>query len=379
MVTVCIISTVHNALDNRIFYREACSLQNSGYSVYILAIHDREETKAGIRILPIKRVARLKRPLVWLKVLKKGLSIKADIYHIHDPELLFISPLLRLFGGHPVVYDIHESVADFFEIKDDLPRITRSFFAWLFRWLEPALASIQNGLIFADEQIASSFNWIKRPKVTLHNFPSQSFLLAASQVKNNSRDEHPSILYLGGIKRNRGTPLMIEAFARVFKVNPHAHLYLVGPFVPPPLETEMRTEFDRRGMIHAVTITGAVPFEQVGDYLAQATVGWIPFPPVPKYQKNIPTKLFEYMAYAVPVVSSDLKSTRQFIENGKNGILVMADNPEAHAKAIIEMISNREKAAELGRNGQASVFEHYRWSEEEKKLLWLYEKVLSSS
>ena len=48
MTKVCIISTVHNALDNRIFYREACSLQKSGYQVTLIAVHDHLETRQGI-------------------------------------------------------------------------------------------------------------------------------------------------------------------------------------------------------------------------------------------------------------------------------------------------------------------------------------------
>ena len=33
MTKVCILSSVHPALDNRIFYREARSLQRAGYQV----------------------------------------------------------------------------------------------------------------------------------------------------------------------------------------------------------------------------------------------------------------------------------------------------------------------------------------------------------
>lgn len=378
MYSVCIISTVHIALDNRIFYREACSLHNAGYSVNLIAIHDREEIKQGIRILPLKRLPRIKRPIVWFQALKKALSLESDIYHIHDPELLFISPLLKIFTGRPVIYDIHESAGDFFEIKDDLPSGIRTFFAWLFRWLEPALAQLQSGLIFADEQISKTFGRINRPKVILHNFPSQSFLEAAVQTRKILQSDHPVILYLGGIKRNRGTTLIIEAFNLVNNAIPQAQLLLVGPFFPVTLETEIRSEFEKRKLSKTIIITGAVPFEQVSEYLAKSSVGWIPFPPVPKYQKNIPTKLFEYMAYGIPVVCSNLDSVRVFIENGKNGILVAADDPSAHAKAIIELINNNDYSMLIGKNGQDSVFEHYRWSEEEKKLLWLYEKLLSS-
>ena len=376
MDKVCIISTVHIALDNRIFYREACSLQNGGYEVTLIAVHDKKENLNGIEILPVRRLKRSQRPLLWMKVIKMAIATKADIYHIHDPELLFITPVIRLLTGRPIIYDVHESVADFIELKDDLPNWLRSFLVWLFRWLEPFMASFQSGLIFADDQIAKTFQWINRPKATLFNFPLQSFIDKASRIARNPNPSKLSILYLGGIKRNRGTALILKAFEQVLSAIPSAHLLLVGPFAPESFEKEFRSEIDRRMMTGSIHVIGSVPFDQVGTYLAQATIGWIPFPPVPKYQKNIPTKLFEYMAYALPIVSSDLYSIQQFIDNRENGFLVKADDPTAHAGAIIELLTHPDLAAVLGKNAQVSVTEHYHWSEQEKKLLALYELVL---
>lgn len=377
MYKVCIISTVHIVLDNRIFYREACSLRNAGYEVTLIAVHDKNETLQGINILGLKRLKRSQRPLLWMNVLKKAITTKADIYHIHDPELLFITPLLRLLTRRPIIYDIHESVADFIELKDDLPHWWRVFLAWVFRWLEPGFAYLQTGLIFADDRIAELFKWINHPKTTLFNFPLNSFINSASRREQRLDSNQPIVLYLGGIKRNRGTALMLEAFKQVLETIPQAQLLLVGPFAPLSLEKELRSEIERKLMSGSVRIIGTVPFDQVGTYLAQATIGWIPFPPVPKYQKNIPTKLFEYMSYSIPIVSSDLDSIRQFIENRNNGLLVKADDPSAHANAIIELITDPIFAAFIGQNSRSSVMKHYHWSEEENKLLALYEGLLS--
>ncbi|OGO12102.1 MAG: hypothetical protein A2Y53_01980 [Chloroflexi bacterium RBG_16_47_49] len=376
MPKICIISTVHNALDSRIFYREACSLQKAGYQVTLIAVHDKPETQQGIVILPINRLRRSLRPLLWWKIVHLALATKAHIYHIHDPELLFVSPVIRLLTGRPIIYDIHESMADFIEIKDDLPYIVRRFLAWVFRWLEPTLARLQSGLIFADDQIANTFQRIQLPKITLFNFPIQTFLEAAIQSSKKQLPHLPIVLYLGGLKRNRGTTRMLDAFKQVLDVIPQARLFLVGPFAPAAFEKEVRLEIDLRNIGSSVTITGAIPFARIGDFLTQASIGWIPFPPVPKYQKNIPTKLFEYMAYAIPVVSSDLNPIRLFIENRKTGLLVKADDSAAHANAIIEILTNPPLAELLGKNEQLLVVKDYRWSEMEKRLLSFYQRIL---
>ena len=93
---ICILSSVHIALDNRVFYREACSLQRAGYEVTLIAVHDRAEVKDGVRIVPLPRVPRWQRPLLWREVLRLARAEAADLYLFHDPELLLPTPLLRL-------------------------------------------------------------------------------------------------------------------------------------------------------------------------------------------------------------------------------------------------------------------------------------------
>jgi glycosyltransferase involved in cell wall biosynthesis len=169
---------------------------------------------------------------------------------------------------------------------------------------------------------------------------------------------------------------MLDAFRIVLDEIPLAQLYLVGPFAPESLADELRSAIEIRNMTRSVTITGAIPFTSVHNYLSQASIGWIPFPPVAKYQKNIPTKLFEYMAYAIPVVSSNLTAVQPFIEHRKNGFLVKADNPSAHAGAIIELLSDASLSATIGKNGQISVTENYCWTDMEKYLISFYQQLL---
>ncbi len=376
MAKVCILSSVHDALDNRVFYREARSLQRAGYDVTLVAIHGRDEVKDGVRIVSLPRLPRWQRPRLWLTLLRHALNAEADVYHFHDPELLLVAPWLRLLTGKPTIYDVHEAYPDFVRVKDYLPRWVRDPVAWTFGWLEPLLARLQSGLVFADDQIAAAFQGVRRPKTTLFNFPALSFVEEAAAATRDIEQREPVVLYLGGLERNRGSRLMVEAFARVLAEYPQARLLHVGHMAPPDLADEVRADLDARGIEAAVTLAGRVPFEQIGAYLQRAAVGWVTWQPVPKNEKNIPTKLFEYMAYGLPVVSSSLASTRPFVRPGENGFLVTADDPSAHAGAILHLLRRPGEAAAMGRRGQAMVRARYNWAEMEKKLLKLYEELL---
>jgi len=47
---ICMLSSVHSVFDIRIFYREAKTLFDVGYKVYIIATHNKEEIIEGIHI-----------------------------------------------------------------------------------------------------------------------------------------------------------------------------------------------------------------------------------------------------------------------------------------------------------------------------------------
>jgi glycosyltransferase involved in cell wall biosynthesis len=405
VTTVTILSSVHLALDNRVFYREARSLQQAGYTVNLIAVHDREEVKEGIHIMPLPSVRRWQRPVLWLLLFDMARKTQADLYHFHDPELLLLSLLLHWLTGKPTIYDVHEVYADFVQVKEYIPAWLRRPLARMVGWLEPRLARWQSGLIFADDQIAATFASVDRPKTTLFNFPSRQLVEKAAETRSRGAEEErskgeekqvgegpftihnsqfifhncqsgPVVLYLGGMERNRGTELMMAAFERVLDRRPDARLLLVGHFMPGELEQEVREDARARGIADKVTITGRVSFEQIGHYLQQACVGWVSWQPFAKNEKNIPTKLFEYMAYGLPVVTSDLASVRPFIRQGVNGLRVKADDPVAHGEAILMLLENPERAWALGREGQKMVATRFNWDLMELRLLGLYEGLL---
>ncbi len=202
MPIVCHFSSVHNALDNRIFYKEAQSLHRAGYQVILIAVHPCDEAIDGIKIIGMPNLARWKRPLLWWKLYRKILVTPADLYHFHDTELLLIAPLIRLWTRKPVIYDVHEIISDFIEIKDDIPAWLRYILSRLLHWLEPFLAHLVSGLVFADEKIAENFRGIQKPNVILYNYPSREFLAKAEATTYEKDFSNPVILYLGGLKEN---------------------------------------------------------------------------------------------------------------------------------------------------------------------------------
>ena len=110
---VCHLTSAHPRYDTRIFIKECKSLANNGFAVSLIVADGLgDENKDGINFFDVgqKSKNRLSRFIVTTKkVYKKALKLNADIYHFHDPELMFFAYLLKL-KGKKVIYDVHEDL-----------------------------------------------------------------------------------------------------------------------------------------------------------------------------------------------------------------------------------------------------------------------------
>ena len=88
MASICLLSSVHQALDGRIFYREARRLARAGHAVNVVALHSRDEIVDGVQFLGTTRPTARSPPNAVATLFQRALETRADVYHIHDPELL---------------------------------------------------------------------------------------------------------------------------------------------------------------------------------------------------------------------------------------------------------------------------------------------------
>jgi hypothetical protein len=132
---------------------------------------------------------------------REAVRLKADIYHVHDPELLPLALLLRLLNKR-VIYDIHEDLPRTILYKHYIPVALRPFLMAVVESLENAAARRMTGLIAATPAIAERFRAINSHTEVVNNFPEMN---EVSPVEPHPWSERRlSVTYIGGISAERG-------------------------------------------------------------------------------------------------------------------------------------------------------------------------------
>ena len=125
----------------------------------------------------------------------------------------------------------------------------------------------------------------------------------------------------------------------------------------PEIEAQLRAAADRG----ALRWTGRVANEVALERLRGATAGLSLLHDLPNYRHSRPTKVVEYMAQGVPVVTTPSPVAVDIVERHRCGFVVPFGDVQAVADAVAELAADPDLRAELGANGHRAALEHYDW------------------
>lgn len=374
---VCILTSVHSPFDVRIFYKEATTLVKEGYRVVLIAQNENDQIVNHVRIIsvpkPKNRFFRMF-SITW-NIFNKALREKADVYHIHDPELLPYAVLLKVITRKKIIYDIHENVKKQILNKKWILAPLRSLAALAYRIVEKISFNFIDKIIIAEDSYIENYagrNYV----VPVRNFPMRSFFLKEQGVGRRN-PELVELIYAGGVTKLRGALEMVGATGILVSAGHKVVTKLIGPVRPESLKDDLQSVIRDNGLTDRVLISGSIPYEEVCSRIAASDIGLCLLQPDPNYLESMPTKLFEYMAAGIPVVASNFPLWKEIIDGNRCGLTVDPMNPKEIAEAIEYLIKHPDERFEMGKNGRKAVEEKYNWENESKKLIKLYDELVS--
>jgi len=292
---------------------------------------------------------------------KMALNVKADVYHIHDPELLVTLLLLKTFTKSKVIYDIHEDVVSDIQSKNYLSKFSKKITTTIFSIIEIFTIKRADCNITATPYIHAKFIQINPQTLDINNYPIIDEFAGDYNPKKNA------ICYIGSITKVRGLTNIIKSLEGL-----NVELHLAGEYEPLNYRKEL---MEIKGWDNVIE-HGFINRNKMKEILSFSNAGLVLFYPEPNHINAQPNKLFEYMSASVPVICSDFPLWRDIVEKNRCGILVDPSNQKEIIKAIKYILRHKQDAEQMGKNGRRAVEKIYNWKNEEKKLFDIYEKIL---
>lgn len=364
------LSSVHSRYDTRIFFKICSSLSLDGYNTSLIVADGKgNEVKNGISILDVGAPTggRFSRMIKTTEqVFKKAKELDSSIYHIHDPELIPIGLKLKKLDKK-VIFDVHENIALSIEDKKFIPFFLRSIISKFYRKYEISALKKFDALILAEQSYLNYYSNLNKKIEVVLNMPDLNLL---KNFKNIEREKN-EIFYIGGISNLRGFDVTIEVIKILKEKFPDIMMHYVGPCSP-----ELINSVDIYSIENNIKFYGMMPLAKGLEYSRDSKIGISILKPIKNYTESFSTKIFEYMAIGLPVITSNFKFYKNIIDKYKCGICVNPLDPAEIANAIEYIIKNPIIAKQMGLNGIKATEEIFNWENEKKKIINLYKNLI---
>lgn len=362
------LTSAHPRTDTRIFVKECCTLAANGYSVVLVVADGRgQDEKGSVKIIDVgKPSGRLSRMSKTTRtILEVALGLDADLYHLHDPELIPIGLRLKERFGKRVVFDSHEDVPKQLLGKPYLGPVSSRVVSACFSAFERYACRRFDGIVAATPYIRNKFLQLNPVTVDVNNFPIIAEIYPVGQWETRRQE----VCYIGSIGEIRGIREIVTALGYVHE---GIRLNLGGQFSESCLEQEVKA-YPQWARVNEL---GFLDRDGVRNTLARSMAGLVTLHPTANYLDSLPVKMFEYMAAGIPVIASDFPFWRDIVESSECGVCVNPLDPREIASAIELLTDDPNLARQMGEKGRRAVIDRFNWAAEEEKLLRFYDRIL---
>lgn len=268
------------------------------------------------------------------------------LIHVHNmPDFLIFSAIIPKIMGTPLILDVH----------DPMPEVFISKYGERSNKLILSLITLQEKLAcwLADEVITVNSvcrkNLINRGipsgKITVvHNYPN-SDVFNRSLYLNECRSQRNdfTLIYPGTLAPRYGLEIVIRALPQLRMKIPEIRLVIIAQNTT--YKDELQRLADQLGVLSCIEMKPPIPNEEIPFHLSRADIGVYPAIKDVHMSLATPTKVLEFSAMGIPIVSSRLSMVEEIF--GDSAIMFFeSGNVSEFAQCVMELYKNptlREK------------------------------------
>lgn len=352
---VLVVTVVHHPLDARVYTREIGALVAAGHTVTYAAPWSSfaVEPPAGVIAIDLPRAIGRRRlqALRAARALLRRESEAHEILLLHNPELILA--VIQSKARRKSVLDLHEDLAAALVDKSYLPGVTRRPLSTVVRWSE-RWAERNLHLILAEYRYQARF--VRNHPVV----PNET--VVPSEVPPPGSDR---VVYLGRVSEGRGLHEMIAVASQL--PNP-VRLEILGwgdDAVIPALREATATS--------RLTWAGRVGNQEALKRVEGAIAGLSLLQNLPNYRHSRPTKIVEYMARGIPVITTPLPVAVEIVQRYRCGVIVPFGDVAAVVEAIEELRNDADLREAMARRAHEAALDNFNWSRSAQEFVRILE------
>jgi len=320
--------------------------------------------------------ASLRRAL-YIAWLNSGLQMvlrrkRVDIIHFTN----YLIPVLRLSKAKYVV-TIHDLTA--WRFPETLPRAYVSYIKWAISHAVKTADLICTVSDAVKKEIVELFNIDEEKVQTCYSGVSKEFCKLPDGLLNNFliklQRKFPIkpgfLLFVGTLERRKNVMTLLKAFSTLEARLEDLNLQLVLAGSPGNSYPEVRTYLEKNNLKDQVILTGYVTKEELIALYNLSRIFVFP-----SLYEGFGTPLLEAMACGVPIVASEIPSTK---EVAKDAVFYYGEpcNAEALTQAIIKVLEDEDLQRNLVVKGLGRV-KVFSWEKIAEKHLRAYREALEN-
>lgn len=293
---------------------------------------------------------------------------------VYTRDLQLADALLGLVRSGHIVYEAHAVEALLYRERAAIYGTDARTSAGKERRLarrERRVWSRAAGFVATTAGIRDSFAEAYGPRERTRVIPNGCDVPAGRDFPGLANGAPPLVLYAGQLYPWKGVDVLVDAIARLDGVR----LRVLGGLPGEADFERVRARVAALGLVDRVELVGTRPQAGVAQALAEASVVAVPFLKTAMTERHTsPIKAFEAMAAGRPIVATDLPSSREFLKDGANALLVPPGDAAALAAAIGRLVGDRPLAERLAAAAYADA-PGYSWDARARRLGELFREI----
>jgi glycosyltransferase involved in cell wall biosynthesis len=323
-IRIVIASVLKPVNDTRMFGKLARSLSHvQEYEVHVIGQNaERRVAQSGIIVhaLPVMKRLSLKRLIAPFRVLRLLVQIRPSLLIITTHELLGIALISRLLLRCRVVYDVQENYFYNILYTDSFPRLIKPFIAFYVRMKELLIAPFIRHFLLAEKGYEQELPFLRKNYTVIEN----KVVRPDAKVLEARPKGISKLLFTGTLAPTTGIFTAIEIAKGLHQIDPKITLSIIGYCPRPEILREIQNAIRESTFIQLIGGNALVPHETILESLSQADAGIIAYPENPSTKTSVPTKLYEYLGYRLPIILNNSPSLIQICKP-YNAAMVYSD------------------------------------------------------